>query len=402
MRREKNGAPAEAADTLAHHAQLTTIDYRVGDQRVPVASKLGVRGYPDLDGALTALAEAWRRGRLPPLAGEVLDLTATPGALPLIAAELAPEAHWTLAISSAATLIAARATLAGAPTANVRLVAALPWEVAGRFDRILWRPPADRGLARVRAELAALVPRLKPDGELILMQHKDEGAERSEREAAALFTSQETFERHRGWRLSRLALPRPQAAAEPTITTRFTTPIGELAGMVGVFAGEKLDAGSALLLRLLEAEPTPARVLDLGCGTGVLARAASAWGASEVLALDDDLAAVRATAANLSGFPGARTLHADLLTPVEGALGPLGFDAVWCNPPFHVGRQVEEGLSAAFVAAAMLALRPGGSLTLVANRALRYEARLAPWGRVSDLTPTGEGRYRLLRATRER
>jgi 16S rRNA (guanine1207-N2)-methyltransferase len=119
-----------------------------------------------------------------------------------------------------------------------------------------------------------------------------------------------------------------------------------------------------------------------------------------VLALDDDLAAVRASEANLSPHPGVRVLHADLLTPVAGTVGPLGFDAVWCNPPFHVGRQVEEGLSDAFVAAAMLAVRPGGTVTLVANRALRYRARLAPWGQVLDLTPPGEERYRLLRVTR--
>jgi 16S rRNA (guanine1207-N2)-methyltransferase len=143
-------------------------------------------------------------------------------------------------------------------------------------------------------------------------------------------------------------------------------------------------------------------VLDLGCGTGVLAQAASQWGAREVLALDDDLAAVRASAANLASAPAARVVHADLLTPVTGDLGPLGFDAVWCNPPFHVGRQVEEGLSAAFVEGAMMALRPAGALTLVANRALRYEQRLAPWGRVEDLTPAAEGRYRVWRVQRER
>lgn len=388
---------------LQAHGQLTPLLWRVGDVEITVRSKRGVRGYPELDGALQALGEAWRRGRLPPLQGEVLDLSASPAALPLIAGQLAPELRWTLATPSAATLLSARATLAGAALpAPVQLLAALPWELLGTFDRIIWRPPADCGLARVRAELAAVATRLRPGGEVLMLQHKEEGAGRGEREAAERFVEVHTFERHRGWRLSRLLGPQPGLAAAPPREPTFDTPVGRLQGMVGAFAGDKLDAGTALLLRVLASEGAPRRLLDLGCGTGVLARAALAWGAEEVLAVDDDLAAVRASSANLAGFAGARVVHADLLTPTAGSIGELGMDAVWCNPPFHVGRQVEERLSDAFVAAAFTALRPGGVLTLVANRALRYEERLAPWGRVSDLTPLGERRFRVLRAQRER
>jgi 16S rRNA (guanine1207-N2)-methyltransferase len=399
MRRPPTPTPA-----LDAQQRLTPLPFRVGEQEVQMQSKLGVRGYPELDGALQAIAEAWRRGRLPPLSGGVLDLSEGPGALPLMAAKLAPDTRWTLALTSAAALRAARATLAGAVLrAPVTLLAALPWEVPGDFDRILWRPPADRGVARVRAELAAVTRLLRPDGLAILLQAKEEGAARSEREAAACFAEVETFERHRGWRLTRLRGPQPERAPVAPLATTFATPFGPLRGVPGAFASEKLDAGSACLLRVLAKEGAAgSRVLDLGCGTGVLAQAALRFGAREVLAVDDDLAAVRASAANLTGEPGARVVHADLLTSVAGDLGRLEFDAVWCNPPFHVGRQVEEGLSAAFVEGAMHALRPAGVLTLVANRALRYQERLAPWGRVEELTPADEGRYRVWRVRRER
>ncbi len=51
-------------------------------------------------------------------------------------------------------------------------------------------------------------------------------------------------------------------------------------------------------------------------------------------------------------------------------------DAVVTNPPFHVGRAADPSLGRAFIAAAARILAPSGSLWLVANRHLPYEATL--------------------------
>jgi 16S rRNA (guanine1207-N2)-methyltransferase len=56
---------------------------------------------------------------------------------------------------------------------------------------------------------------------------------------------------------------------------------------------------------------------------------------------------------------------------------PQAYDVIVSNPPFHQGRADEPWLGLAFIAAAAAALRPGGSLWLVANRHLPYEAALS-------------------------
>ena len=413
---------ASPAATLDAHARCSSVTWRVGDLDIALRTKVGVRGHPGVDGALLALGEALRRGRAgppTPTGGRLraLDLTSAPAAMPLWAAASGVDADWTVALSSAAALVAAREGLDAVRIAAVTLTAALPWEVSGPFDWIVWRPPADRGVRRVRAELAAVAAALAPDGSVLLVQHKDEGAQRCEREAAAVFGSVETVERESGWRVSELRGPRPVPPVDPWLA--FAPAAAAGAGgpgraIAGTFAAEKLDPGTAVLLRGLTARraamageaAASGRVLDLGCGTGLLGRAALAAGAREVVAVDDDLAAVRSASAQLGGDPRAVVLQADLLRPVDAARAPLlaagGFDEVWCNPPFHVGRQVVGALSRAFVAAAHQALRPGGVAWFVANRALPYERELAAWGEHVDATPEGERAFTVWRAVRGR
>lgn len=381
--------------TLADHRRLDRVTWRVGDVAVPLATKVGVRGHPGLDPALVALGEALRRGKVD-LGGAVLDLTGGPAALPAWAAAAGVPATWTVALASAATIAAARATLAEAG-AEADLVAALPWDLVGRFDAVVWRPPADRGTKRVRAELAAVARLVAPGGTVWALQHKDEGAQRSERAATERFGSVDVVAREAGWRLAALRAPDPAApAAEPVVA--FDAPDGPAEALVGAFAAEKVDPGTRVLLAALDARgAVPGRVLDLGCGTGLLARHAWRAGARAVVAVDDDLAAVGSAARQLApAGEAARVVHADLIDGVA----PLGFDAVWCNPPFHVGRQVVGALSRAFVAAAHAALRPGGEAWFVANRALPYEAELAGWSAWGDATPAGERTFKVLWARR--
>ncbi len=383
---------------LADHHRSDRAVWRVGEQGVPIRTKVGVRGHPGVDAALIALAEPLRRGRVP-LGGRVLDLTGAPAALPVWAAGVGVVADWTVASTSAATIAAARATLADAGL-RVPILAALPWEVAGRFDAIVWRPPADRGVRRVAAELGAIASLLADGGTAWLLQHKDEGAKRTEKAAAERFASVETVAREGGWRLSALRGPLADpllGAAEVDPWTGFEAPDGTARAIVGTFAAEKVDPGTRVLLDVLsERGAGGVRLLDLGCGTGLLARAAPAAGAGAVVAVDDDLAAVRSAARNLGDDPRARVVHADL---TAGEVGE-GFDGVWCNPPFHVGRQVVGALSRAFVAAAHEALRPGGVAWFVANRALPYEAELGGWADWGDATPAAERTFKVLWARR--
>lgn len=73
-------------------------------------------------------------------------------------------------------------------------------------------------------------------------------------------------------------------------------------------------------------------------------------------------------------------------------------DAVVMNPPFHNGREADPGLGIAFIKAAQKALAPGGSLWLVCNRHLPYEAELKQLFKRVEEQP-GDASFRIYHAS---
>ena len=79
------------------------------------------------------------------------------------------------------------------------------------------------------------------------------------------------------------------------------------------------------MLRRFRMEPKPDRVLDMGCGSGILAIAAAKLGAKEVIAVDIDPIAVQTTASNAAN-------NRVEITAQEAAVSPQGqFDLVVAN-----------------------------------------------------------------------
>lgn len=353
-----------------------------------VATSAAVRGFPGAAPGLEPLLAA-----VPSLAGRIADVTGSAGGGALAAG---PGGRVSVLEPSAAALAAARTTHARRP--EVEVAAALPWEMRTEaFDHVLLLPPTDRGSARVRAELAAAASGLAPDGVAYAAMHKDQGGKRYEREAGTLFGDVRVMARERGWRVLRLAEPRPPPA-HATPWLRFEARGRAWWALPGVFAAGRLDAGSAALLAALDRLPGDVlagrTVGDLGCGAGVLAGAALARGAGAVVASDDDLAAVRSSRRNLAGAR-ARVLHSDL---DAGWPADARVDAFLMNPPFHLGKDVRLELPFGFLGVARRRLRPGGLLLLVANRALPYERQLAGWAELETLSETGG--FKVLRALR--
>ena len=140
----------------------------------------------------------------------------------------------------------------------------------------------------------------------------------------------------------------------------------------GVFSADGPDRGSVLLAAALPAK-FGGKVADLGAGWGYLARAILAHpGVKRLDLVEAEADALACARVNITDER-ARFHWADA-TPFRPE---TLLDAVGMNPPFHHGRDADPGLGAAFIQAARRMLAPNGSLWLVANRHLPYDAALS-------------------------
>ncbi|MCB5908366.1 methyltransferase [Streptomyces pinistramenti] len=145
----------------------------------------------------------------------------------------------------------------------------------------------------------------------------------------------------------------------------------------GIFCADRLDIGTRFLLEHLPAGRGAGRVVDLGCGNGVVGTAmALADPEAEVTFIDESFSAVasaRATfAANAPATAKAEFVVGDALSQV-----PAGsVDLVLNNPPFHSHRATSDATARSMFGGARAALRPGGELWVIGNRHLGYHVRL--------------------------
>jgi 16S rRNA (guanine1207-N2)-methyltransferase len=232
---------------------------------------------------------------------------------------------------------------------------------------------APAGTAERDYVIAHLLRALKPGGELTVMALKDKGGSRLRKglEAFGCDVDESSKAHHR---IAFVERPKGELALETALKAgapRDLTGQG-LWSQPGIFSWDRLDPGSALLIKSLP--PLSGKGMDLGCGIGLLGLAVLQSAAVTALTLIDiDKRALMAAKLNVTD-PRAQFDWAD----IRSQEGPGDQDFVVMNPPFHDAGSEDRALGQAFIRRAASALRKGGTCWLVANRHLPYEETLKP------------------------
>ncbi|MEX0426688.1 class I SAM-dependent methyltransferase [Nocardioides sp. DS6] len=131
----------------------------------------------------------------------------------------------------------------------------------------------------------------------------------------------------------------------------------------GVFAKGRLDVGTAVLFRETE-PPAGGRILDLGCGYGVIGLACALSAPSaEVTGVDVNERAVLLANENAARLGVAGRYRA--LTPGQVPSEP-SYDEIWSNPPIRIGKEALHALLLTWLPR----LVPGGRAIMVVGKNL--------------------------------
>lgn len=245
--------------------------------------------------------------------------------------------------------------------------------LANSASVVLVLPPRQREEAR--ALMARAYALLEEGGTLVCSVPNNEGAKSCEQDLAALAGlsgSLTKFHCRVFWttrganpvdadRLSKwLALDAPRRILG-----------GQYLSRPGVFAWDRVDAASALLVEHLPSD-LKGEAADLGAGYGYLSR--------ELLARCAGITRLDAYEAEARALALAKINLQDARVPVQFHWHDVcagisaRYDVIITNPPFHAqGRGDRPDIGQQFIRVAAEALKPGGRLWLVANRHLPYE-----------------------------
>lgn len=265
------------------------------------------------------------------------------------------------------------------------------------YALVLVLPPRQREEAR--ALFAKAFSLAAPSGVIVASMPNDEGAKAGEGDLKRIAPLSGTLSKYHCRVFWTHAPARDEALVAEWRRLDAPRPIlgGRFVSRPGVFAWDRIDAASALLVEHLPTD-LAGHGADLGAGYGYLS--------SEVLrrcpgvtAVDLYEAEARALALareNLRDASVALSFHWHDVTAGVSAQ----YDFIVMNPPFHAqGRGDRPDIGRRFIEVAAGALKPRGRLWLVANRHLPYESALGS-GFAQVRTVAERGGFKVIEAVK--
>lgn len=252
---------------------------------------------------------------------------------------------------------------------------ATPWVVGGPFGNAIVRLPVGR--EALEMVLHAVASTLHPGGLVFVYGANDEGIRSAVRTGLQLFGEMTTVDTRRhcrvlmGARLDEIPALRGELAAwRHQVLVELSDGPLQMVSYPGVFAHGKLDPGTRMLLSAFPMLPRQARVLDFGCGIGVIgAEALRRCPDAQVDLLDVSALAIEAARENV---PGARAILGEGWAPIGGSQ----YDLVVSNPPIHTGKGQDFRVLVDFIDQSPAHLRKAGEVLLVVQRTVPVQGLL--------------------------
>lgn len=298
------------------------------------------------------------------------------------------------------------------------------WPPSGPWGTVALRLPRAKDELEMLVHAAASV--LEPGGVFLVYGANDEGIRSAPSRIEPLFGGVDTVSVKSRCRVLRVRRPDDVEGLKGSLKAwreswrlSYDGLEREWVSYPGVFAHGRLDPGTRLLLDSVDSmgfknsmgaagstgsESAPLediRVLDYGCGSGViagvigsrLAVGTGGWdrtGDPRLHLLDADAIALEAARENV---PAGRFILADGLAGVDEV-----YDLIVSNPPYHRGKAEDRRVLEALVRAAPSRLKKGGALVIVVQRRFPVEALLEQ--SFDDVGILGDdSTYRVWRAT---
>lgn len=176
----------------------------------------------------------------------------------------------------------------------------------------------------------------------------------------------------------------------------------ELGNLPNVYSGEKLDQGARFMLEHLPNDLSDKKVIDLGCGNGVLSVKIGLLNPqAQLTCIDESFMATESARRNLLNTLGQERPIECLTNNCLDGFTSDSADLVVCNPPFHQQQAITDHIAWQMFCDAKHVLSNGGQLLVIGNRHLGYDVKLSKlFGKPNVKLVASNKKFVILQATK--